>query len=186
VLSFNAAGAGPFDAPVWNIRDIVEPDLYAGGEGIGVLRAEIAYENNVLTIRELAAASPITDRLQLGCHGAITMNAQTDANLFCDFTNTSFDPYFKFVGRDLPFNRAIASGSVNVAGPLRESAASDGHGTAHRDDADVVQLRPAQQGAAGVVVPRERDRPRPRAVRGHQHRAHPERHGQFDVAGRRI
>jgi translocation and assembly module TamB len=120
VLSFKAAGAGPFDAPVWNIRDIVVPDLYAGGEGIGVLRAEIAYENNVLTVRELAAASPITDRLQLGCHGAITMNAQTDANLFCDFTNTSFDPYFKFVGRDLPFIRAIASGSVNVAGPLRD------------------------------------------------------------------
>jgi hypothetical protein len=120
VLSFKAAGDGPFDAPVWTVRDIVVPDLYAGGEGIGVLRAEIVYENNVLTVRELAAASPITDRLQLGCHGVITLNDVTDANVFCDFTNTSFDPYFKFVGRDLPFNRAIASGSVNVAGPLRD------------------------------------------------------------------
>lgn len=121
-LSFTANGSGPFDSPVWVIKDILVPDLYAGGEGIGVLRANVGFERNVLTIKDLVASSPIADRLQIGCHGSLAMSAPQDANLFCDFTNTSFDPYLKFVGTDLPFNKAIASGSVTFAGPLRDTS----------------------------------------------------------------
>ena len=122
VLSFTANGSGRFDAPVWDIKDILVPDLYAGGEGIGVLRANVGFERNILTIKDMVASSPITDRLQIGCHGSLAMSAPQDADLFCDFTNTSFDPYFKFVGTDLPFNKAIASGSVTFAGPLRDTS----------------------------------------------------------------
>ncbi len=114
---FKARGSGSFDRPVWDVEGYV-PDLYIADEGIGVLRGTLTLENNELTIKELAAAS---ERLDVGCQGTIQLNAVYDAKVNCRFAKTSLDPYFKFVGRELPLNQVIASGSFSVAGPLKDT-----------------------------------------------------------------
>ena len=116
-LSFTARGYGSFDVPTWEIQDLRVPDLYAGDEGVGALRARLRLVNRVLTFDEVAIRS---DRLQVGCQGTLGLTDQYDAALHCQFDQTSLDPYFKFVGRDLPFNRAIASGTITANGPLMD------------------------------------------------------------------
>jgi hypothetical protein len=114
---FTATGSGTFDRPHWEIAGVV-PDLYAADEGIGALRGRLTLADNVLTVREVAARS---DRLQVGCSGTIALSDAYDANLNCQFTGTSLDPYFKFIGRELPFNQVIASGSISATGPLKDT-----------------------------------------------------------------
>jgi len=51
--------------------------------------------------------------------GRIAMTDRYDAQLAFRFVNSSIDPYLKFVApRMLPYTRAIATGSIQVAGPL--------------------------------------------------------------------
>lgn len=51
------------------------------------------------------------------------MNESSDAQLFFRFRDSSLDPYLKFFAPQLsPYARAIASGSVNVTGPLERPA----------------------------------------------------------------
>ncbi len=117
-LSFTARGSGGFDLPTWRIEAQV-PDLYAADEGVGAVRARLTMANNVLTIGEIVAAS---DRLQVDCQGNIALNTAYDSTLHCRFVKTSLDPYFKFVGRELPYTKAIATGSIDLTGPLRDTA----------------------------------------------------------------
>lgn len=117
-LSFTARGSGNFETPTWEITDLRVPDLYAADEGVGALRARLRLVNQVLTFDEVAIRS---DRLQVGCQGTIALTGLYDAALHCQFDQTSLDPYFKFVGRDLPFNRAVASGTIAATGPLLDT-----------------------------------------------------------------
>lgn len=115
--NFKARGSGSFGAPVWQVEGYV-PDLYVGDEGIGALSGRLQLAGNVLTLQDVRARS---DRLQVGCAGTIALNETYDTAATCQFAQTSLDPYFKFVGREVPFNRVIASGSVEVNGPLKDT-----------------------------------------------------------------
>jgi hypothetical protein len=118
-LGFTALGASSFDAPSWEFTGLV-PDLYIGDEGIGVVRVGVSLANNLFTVNEVVATSEIANRLQVNCNGSIARNAESDAKLRCAFTRTSLDPYLKFVARELPYTRAIATGSISLAGPLAD------------------------------------------------------------------
>jgi hypothetical protein len=83
------------------------------------MRGQVSLARDVLTIETLEAES---DRLQVGCRGTIALEPGYDTRANCEFTQTSLDPYFKFVGRDLPFNQVIATGAFGVAGPLEDPA----------------------------------------------------------------
>jgi hypothetical protein len=114
-LQFKANGSGPFDSPSYQFDGTIA-DLYAGDEGIGQVRAQLTVRDEVLTIDRLDAASP---RLTLFGSGSVAMNDASDAQLFFRFLDTSLDPYVKFVAPGVsPYARAIATGSVNVSGPL--------------------------------------------------------------------
>lgn len=118
LLSFDATGSGSFDLPNWEVQARV-PDLYAADEGVGAVRTRLTLANNILTIAELIAEH---DRLHVDCQGNVAMNPESDATLRCGFTQTSLDPYLKFVAQELPFTRAIASGSVSLTGPLADTS----------------------------------------------------------------
>ena len=118
-LQFKANGTGPFDSPAYEFDGTIA-DLYAGDEGIGQVRARLTVRDEVLTIDRLDAASP---RLTLFGSGSIAMNDASDAQLLFRFVDSSLDPYVKFVAPGVsPYARAIATGSVNVTGPLAQPA----------------------------------------------------------------
>jgi hypothetical protein len=119
LLQFRANGAGPFEAPTYEFDGTIA-DLYAGDEGIGQVRAHLTVRDDVLTIDRLDAAS---QRLQVFGSGSIAMNDASDAQLFFRFFDSSLDPYVKFVAPGVsPYARAIATGSVSLAGPLAQPA----------------------------------------------------------------
>ena len=113
-LTFVADGAGSFDAPTWTIAGNIQ-DLYAGGEGIGPVRARLAMAGDVLRIEELVADS---DRLHVFGGGTIRMNDARDANLTFTVANTSIDPYLKYIARDFPYSKAVVGGTLTAVGPL--------------------------------------------------------------------
>ena len=113
-LTFVADGAGDFDAPTWTIAGNIQ-DLYAGGEGIGPVRARLTMAGDVLKIEELVADS---DRLHVFGGGTIRMNDARDANLTFTVANTSIDPYLKYFARDFPYSKAVVGGTITAVGPL--------------------------------------------------------------------
>ncbi len=109
-------GEGAFEKPTYTI-DASVADLYAGGEGVGQVQARLVLRNEVLTFEHFDVAS---SRLQAFGAGSIALNEHLDARLFLRFADTSLDPYIRLVApeRFSDFAQAIASGSVNITGPL--------------------------------------------------------------------
>ena len=109
-------GEGAFEKPTYTI-DASVADLYAGGEGVGQVQARLVLRNEVLTFERFDVAS---SRLQASGAGSIALNEHLDARLFLRFADTSLDPYIRLVApaRFSDFAQAIASGSLNITGPL--------------------------------------------------------------------
>jgi hypothetical protein len=109
-------GEGAFEKPTYTI-DASVADLYAGGEGVGQVQARLVLRNEVLTFEHFDVAS---SRLQAFGAGSIALNEHLDARLFLRFADTSLDPYIRLVApaRMSDFAQAIASGSINITGPL--------------------------------------------------------------------
>ncbi|HXT69574.1 MAG TPA: translocation/assembly module TamB domain-containing protein [Vicinamibacterales bacterium] len=115
-LTFDAHGEGSLDSPAWTMNGQI-PDLYAGGEGVGAVAGRISLANETLKIEaEVAGAN----RLQVSANGEIALNDTYDAKLNMRFTDTSIDPYLKFVTQEMPYSKAIASGAITVNGPLAD------------------------------------------------------------------
>ncbi len=113
-------GEGSFEKPTYTIDGSVS-DFYAGDEGVGQVQARLVLRNDVLTFEHFDVAS---SRLQAFGSGSIALNDRLDSRLFLRFSNTSLDPYLRLIApaRVSDFARAIASGSVNIAGPLANRA----------------------------------------------------------------
>ena len=116
-LTFKASGDGDFGAPTWQFEGQV-PDLYAGDEGIGTVRVRFGLADDLLTLDEVVVAS---DRLQVIGGGTVSTNTERDATLHLTFIGSSLDPYLKFVAPEMPYTRAVVSGSISVKGPLADT-----------------------------------------------------------------
>jgi translocation and assembly module TamB len=133
MLSFRATGAAEFDSPTYTVAGVV-PDLYIGDQGIGAIEGQIRINNGRLLIERMAVRSGLMD---VDARGTVDLNDALDGDLHFRFTETSVDPYLKFVLPELsPYTRAILSGSVDVAGPLRQPRRLDIQGDVH--DATLV------------------------------------------------
>jgi hypothetical protein len=117
-LMFQADGVGSLDSPQWTVKGQIA-DLYVGDEGVGALTGTIHLVNEVLNI-DIAVTS--VNRLQVTGNGTIALNDTYDSKLNLRFTDTSIDPYLKFVAQEVPYMKAIVSGSLSVAGPLADTA----------------------------------------------------------------
>jgi translocation and assembly module TamB len=116
LLQFNATGAGSFDAPRYDVKLRVD-DLFAGDEGIGQLTARMALRGELLTA-DLEAASP---RLSVSGSGRIALTPEMDAEMTLRFSDTSLDPYVRFIEPRLsPFTTAVVDGTVRVVGELAD------------------------------------------------------------------
>ena len=62
------------------------------------------------------------NRLQVTGGGTIALNDTYDSKLNLRFTDTSIDPYLKFVAQEVPYMKAIVSGRLSVSGPLADTA----------------------------------------------------------------
>jgi hypothetical protein len=114
-LDFTASGSGLFESPRYDVRLSVA-DFYLRDEGVGALTARLGVRNNTLNI-EMDAASP---RLVLSGAGRVALTPESDAELTFRVTDTSLDPYVRAFQPELsPFTTAVASGTVRVAGELR-------------------------------------------------------------------
>jgi translocation and assembly module TamB len=120
-LTFTAEGTGSFDSPTWTVTGQIA-DLYAGGEGVGSVAGRIRMVNEALQI-DVDVQS--VNRLNVNGHGVITLDDQYDATLNLRFTDTSIDPYLKFVTTEMPYTKAIVSGKLAVSGPLKDPARLD-------------------------------------------------------------
>lgn len=114
LLHFTASGAGNFDDPRYDVRLQID-DLFAGDEGVGQVSARLSVRGDVLT-SDFDAASP---RLLISGSGRLAMTPAMDAEIALRFQDTSLDPYVRFFEPRLsPFTRAIAGGTIRVAGEL--------------------------------------------------------------------
>ena len=118
-LDFASSGSGTFDIPAYTVRGRIA-NLFIRDEGVGEVSARLAVKGDTMTIAQLEAASP---RLTLSGAGRITLDGPRDADLTLRLTGTSLDPYVRlFEPRLSPYTTAIASGTVQIAGPLRSAA----------------------------------------------------------------
>lgn len=115
LLGFTASGSGRFEEPRYDVSVDVF-DLFVRDEGVGEVTGRIGVRNTMMTF-ELEAASP---RLAVTGTGRVALTPESDAELTFRFTETSLDPYARLVWPGLsPFTTAVASGSLRVAGELR-------------------------------------------------------------------
>jgi hypothetical protein len=117
-LIFTAGGFGSLDSPDWTVKGQIA-DLYVGDEGVGAVKGTIHLVNEVLNL-DIDVQS--VNRLQLVGAGTIALNDTYDSNLNLRFTDTSIDPYLKFVAQEMPYTKAIVSGTLSVSGPLADTA----------------------------------------------------------------
>lgn len=114
-LRFNASGASTFEAPKYSFRGSID-DLFAGDQGIGRVQGQLRVDGDTLIIERVVANSGLLD---VDGRGTIQLNERYDGTVHLRFTQSSIDPYLKFVAPRLsPYTRAIVSGSVDVSGPL--------------------------------------------------------------------
>jgi hypothetical protein len=119
LMHFTAGGAAPFASPQYAFTVDV-PDLYVGGEGIGVFSGHATVANNVLTIDRLDTSSP---RLQGTASGRIALDDQYDAELTMGIVNSSIDPYLRLLAPQMSgVNRIEVTGSARISGPLADYA----------------------------------------------------------------
>jgi translocation and assembly module TamB len=118
LLHFTASGAGSFDDPRYDVRLQVD-DLFAGDEGVGQVSARLSIRGDLLT-SDFDAASP---RLLVSGSGRLALTPEMEAEMTLRFQDTSLDPYVRFFEPRLsPFTRAIAGGTIRVAGELANVA----------------------------------------------------------------
>lgn len=119
IMHFTAEGSAPFASPQYAFTVDI-PDLYIGGEGIGVFSGHASVADNVLTIDRLDTSSP---RLQGTASGRIALDDQYDAELTLGIVNSSVDPYLRLLAPAMSgVNRIELTGSARISGPLADYA----------------------------------------------------------------
>lgn len=115
VLNFTMGGSGSMEFPRYEWDGRIA-DLFWGDEGIGQATAHMVIEEDMVTIDRLDVAS---DRLSISGSGQVAMNDVYDAEVALRFSETSVDPYLRFVAPQLsPYTQAVVSGSVRFSGEL--------------------------------------------------------------------
>jgi translocation and assembly module TamB len=115
VLNFTMGGSGSMEFPRYEWEGRIA-DLFWGDEGIGQATAHMVIEEDVVTIDRLDVAS---DRLSISGSGRVAMNDVYNAEIALRFSETSVDPYLRFVAPQLsPYTQAVVSGSVRFSGEL--------------------------------------------------------------------
>ena len=114
--TFVATGAGDFDDPRYEVRGAVT-DLSLNGEVLGQMSGRLDVRDGVMGI-EIEAASP---GLAMSGSGRVELSPGNDADLLLRFTNTTLDPYVRLYAASIPSGMsAVASGTLQVTGPLRD------------------------------------------------------------------
>lgn len=115
VLNFTMGGSGSMEFPRYEWEGRIA-DLFWGDEGIGQATAHMVIEADMVTIDRLDVAS---DRLSISGSGQVAMNETYNAEVALRFSETSVDPYLRFVAPQLsPYTQAVVSGSVRFSGEL--------------------------------------------------------------------
>jgi hypothetical protein len=151
VLNFTMGGSGSMEFPRYEWDGRIS-DLFWGDEGIGQATAHMIIEDARVTIDRLDVAS---DRLSISGSGQVAMNDAYDAELSLRFSETSVDPYLRFVAPQLsPYTQAVVSGSVRVNGALANLSKLGVDVTIDRADLKLFDYALSNpQTAAGVKVP---------------------------------
>jgi translocation-and-assembly-module (TAM) inner membrane subunit TamB-like protein len=149
LLQFNAAGAGTFDEPHYDVRLNVE-DLFAGDEGIGHVTGRLGLRGELLNL-EFEAASP---RLNVSGSGRIALTPEMDAEATVRFVDTSLDPYIRFFEPRLsPFTNAVVGGTLRVVGELADVDHMVVEGTVERLDLKLFDYRVENKEKADATAP---------------------------------
>src|SRR5262249_11936837 len=93
-------------------------DLYIGDEGIGNVKGALSLRGDMLTVTGFEASSrrlSVSGSLQLG------LTPEMDVNAVLQFSDTSIDPYLRFVlPQSSPFNSIVAYGKITAHGELSD------------------------------------------------------------------
>ena len=116
LLNFTAAGSGTFEVPKFEVQGTLS-DVFVADEGIGQINGIINVSGELMTL-QLEAASR---RLSVSVVGSIAMTPEWDANVRINVFDTSLDPYVRlFLPQLSPYTTAVASGSVQIRGELKD------------------------------------------------------------------
>jgi hypothetical protein len=131
LLEFSASGSGTFEDPRYDVRGRVI-DLFVRDEGVGQLSGRLSVRGDLLSIGQLEVASP---RLALSGAGRIMLTPDRQADLTLRLTRTSLDPYVRLFDPGFsPLTTATASGTLHIAGPLRDLAQVKAEGVVEEID----------------------------------------------------
>jgi hypothetical protein len=116
LIDFAAAGSSTFADPRYDVRFQMSA-LTVAREPVGLVTGTLTLRGREVS-GELEASS---DSLALTGTGRIQLDAASDADLTFRFHGSSLDPYVRlFVPRLSPYTKAVASGTIRVAGGLRD------------------------------------------------------------------
>jgi translocation and assembly module TamB len=117
ILQFTATGAGTFSNPRYDVKVSIA-DLFAKDEGIGDVKGTLSLRGDMLTVTDFEASSKrlsVSGSLQLG------LTPEMDVNATLQFSDTSIDPYLRFVlPQSSPFNSMVADGKITAHGELSD------------------------------------------------------------------
>jgi hypothetical protein len=117
ILQLKATGAGTFSNPRYDVKVSIA-DLYARDEGIGDVKGTLSLRGDMLTMTDFEASSKrlsVSGSLQLG------LTPEMDVNASLQFSDTSIDPYLRFVlPQSSPFNSMVADGKITAHGELSD------------------------------------------------------------------
>ena len=127
---FTASGAGAFDEPRYQVRGTIA-DFGVRGEAVGQITGRADVAGGAMRI-VVEAASP---ELAISGSGRIGLDGDSPADLSFRLTNTTLDPFVRAYTSEFPADAsAVASGTLQLVGPLRDMGALT-------MDATVEQLR---------------------------------------------
>ena len=116
LATFVATGAGDFDDPRYEVRGAVT-DLSLDEEVLGQMSGRLDVRDGVMGV-EVEVGSP---GLAMSGSGRVELSPGNDADLLLRFTNTTLDPYVRLYAAAVPSGMsAVASGTLEVTGPLRD------------------------------------------------------------------
>src|SRR5689334_11361458 len=117
ILQFKATGAGAFANPRYDVKVSIA-DLFAKDEGIGDVKGTLSLRSDMLTITDFEASSK---RLSVSGSGQLGLTPEMDVNASLQFSDTSIDPYLRFLlPQSSPFNSIVADGRITAHGELSD------------------------------------------------------------------
>lgn len=150
-IAGSASGVGFLDNPRYTVRATVS-DLRVGDEEVGHITGRLDLRDGELRLDLEGASSTVA----FSAAGRVSLAGAQDADLSLQVADWSLDPYVRmFVPEWSPYTKAVLSGSLDVAGPLRNRDRLKAAATIQRMDASLLDYEIRNEGPIRLTLDRQ-------------------------------